>query len=61
MPLETPGIGILDVPADREPMAGCPVDFYFVLLVKWLLVYCYSPLGALRVRPANVTLPDTAA
>jgi hypothetical protein len=31
-----------------------------LLLVEWLLVYCYSSLGALRVRPENVTWLDTA-
>ena len=31
-----------------------------LLVVEWLLVYCYSSLGALRVRPESVTWLDTA-
>jgi hypothetical protein len=31
-----------------------------LLLVEWLLVYCYSSLSALRVRPENVTWLNTA-
>jgi hypothetical protein len=34
---------------------------YAFFLVEWLLVYCYSSLGAPRVRPENVTWLDTAA